>query len=186
MRVGRGFGKLAWKGVKSEVWAFAAFAMLMLHLVFCLSFRMVVGLRCPSFEGFWEGQKISEGLRPCTLQTRNSAQPSTGRGLRRGLPGSGFPNRAHLKISNKAFQARTSQAPRQAAGPPRQGLQAGAFQAGPPGRASEKIDGPEPGLGASGPGNTTTAGGEAFLGEARETSQKEVAMFCQKVWGISF
>ena len=57
MRVGRGFGKLAWKGVKSEVWAFAAFAMLMLHLLF-LSCRMVVGLRCPSFEGFWEGQKV--------------------------------------------------------------------------------------------------------------------------------
>ena len=43
----RGFGKLAWKGVKSKVWAFAI---------------SNVGLRCPSFEGFWEGQKV-KGLR---------------------------------------------------------------------------------------------------------------------------
>ena len=33
---------------------------------------------------------------------------------------------------------------------------------------------PEPGLGASGPGNATTGGGEAPLGEAWETSQKQL------------
>ena len=54
LRAGRGFGKLAWKGVKSEVWAFA---MLMLHLLVFFVFSNV-GLRCPSFEGFWEGQKV--------------------------------------------------------------------------------------------------------------------------------
>ena len=32
---------------------------------------------------------------------------------------------------------------------------------------------PEPGLGASGPGNATTVGGEALLGKTWETSQKE-------------
>ena len=49
----------------------------------------------------------------------------------------------------------------------------GPFRQDLPGRASQAWS---PGLGASGPGNTTTAG----------TSQKEVAMFCPKVWGISF
>ena len=43
LRAGRWFGKLAWKGVKSKVWAFAI---------------SNVGLRCPSFEGVWEGQKV--------------------------------------------------------------------------------------------------------------------------------
>ena len=43
LRAGRGFGKLAWKGVKSKVWAFAI---------------SNVGLRCPSFEGLWEGQQV--------------------------------------------------------------------------------------------------------------------------------
>ena len=39
VRAGRGSGKLAWKGVKLEVWAFA---MLMLQLLSFLSFLMVV------------------------------------------------------------------------------------------------------------------------------------------------
>ena len=39
LRAGRGFGKLAWKGVKLEVWDFA---MLMLQLLLFLSFLMVV------------------------------------------------------------------------------------------------------------------------------------------------
>ena len=39
LRAGRRFGKLAWKGVKLEVWAFA---MLMLQLLLFLSFLMVV------------------------------------------------------------------------------------------------------------------------------------------------
>ena len=41
--------------MKLKLWAFA---MLMLHLLLFLSFLMAVGLGCPSFEGFWEGQNI--------------------------------------------------------------------------------------------------------------------------------
>ena len=173
LRAGRGFGKLAWKGVKLEVWAFA---MLMLQLLLFLSFLMVVEEilpvpgRGPPRQG---GLPVSLSQKPEGLGLGLAAAFVLGDAA--SWLGIWVPClEACFSGSGKRFLASRTNSARQ-----------GASEAGGLTPRTGKLMRclPEPGLGASGPGNTTTGGGEAPLGEARKTSQKEVAMFCPKVWG---